>query len=165
MSRLASALSGGEMRRKTTLLVTIAFFWLFPAVLKPQVSGDTDGGKVKFQSEKEMVITAISGQLTRCETYMDYLTTGGWCRSFPTRIGYVTDFSIGYMMSLYSGDYEAGDSFRWNFKGPNKQNITGGFDCLVENGFYCWVSTKGSKSCPSSPGKPAATYFFLTSRN
>lgn len=64
------------MRKKTTLLVTIAFFWPFPGVLKPQVSGDTDGGKIKFQSQKEMVVTAISGQLTRCETYNDYLATG-----------------------------------------------------------------------------------------
>jgi len=144
------------MGRKILVLVIISFFWLYPPALKSQSSTETNGGKIKFQRPEEMFLSAISGQLTRCETYMDYLATGGLCRGFATKIGSVTDFSIGYLIRLWPEDYEAGDSFRWNFKGPKGLSIIGGYDSLLENGFYCWVSTMKSKTCPSEPGKPGS---------
>jgi hypothetical protein len=143
------------MEKKILALVLISFFWNYPPALRSQPSSETDGGTIKFPLPGEMSLSAISGYLTRCETYMDYLVIGGLCRSFATKIGTVTDFSIGYLILLMPEDYEAGDSFRWTFKGPKGLSIIGGYDCLLENGFYCWVSTMKSKTCPSQPGKLA----------
>jgi len=144
------------MRKVIIPFLSLLFFCLFLPAFEPQFTSDTDGGKILFQVPKEILISSIAGELTRCQTYMDYIATQGLCQSFSTKIGYVTDFSIGYLIFLWPEDYEAGDSFRWNFNGPNHQNITGGYDCVLEGDFYCWVSTTRSETCPSQPGKLAA---------
>ncbi|MEA2005290.1 MAG: hypothetical protein U9O50_03400, partial [Acidobacteriota bacterium] len=66
------------------------------------VPGDEDGGNIKFIAPDQVTISSIFTEgLKRCRTAMDYIITGGYCYDFLDKIGYVTDFSIGYEIILY----------------------------------------------------------------